>query len=170
MDMKSKDLQALIIHLSTGRNVRRGEVYDKMYSLHNDIYADGGSEFIERWEDVNTRCGSCIRRTHTNLMKHFHKYMYSEDMDIVLKDIHPQGGKPLFRWKTDEEKKAVKAAEASDAVVAPKDADEGKAKWEGILQEGESPRQAYQRVVGKKPFGGWDEDTLLEKILKHETE
>lgn len=162
---KKMKLEDLILHLSTGATVRRGPVFDEMFRVHNEIYDSGvESKYIKSRENVSTRCGSCIRRCQTNLLKHYYEYMWEEGCGLKLRMVDPQGGKPLF--VRDENKENDSGAEASDEAVKAQDAYEDLPKWEDILAEGETPKDAYTRLMGKKPFHGWDDDTLLYK-LKH---
>lgn len=127
------NLEEFIVFLSSNRFVNKEPYKEKMYDLHNSYL--GKSEVIKRWEDKASRCGSCVRRTQTNLLKHYQTHLFNPKSNLELWKVDGQDGRPLFRVKAEEaevvetETKDGEVTESSnDTTSTPKQPSETKPK------------------------------------------
>lgn len=72
-----------------------------MFTVHNHFL--GKSDYIKKFEDMYSRCGTCIRRVQTNLLKHYKSAIWKEGSSkLELRMIDNQDGRPLFMLKAEE--------------------------------------------------------------------
>ena len=93
------ELEKLVLALSENRFAINNPLRSEMFEQHN-TWLKGDSRFIKRWENVNNRCGSCIRRTQTNLLKHYYDAVWDESSSLELRVIDSQDGRPVFKKKS----------------------------------------------------------------------
>ena len=112
-------IEELVLELSRVRFANQEPLRTQMFEQHNAWLKDD-SRFIRRWENVKSRCGTCIRRTQTNLLKHYYDAVWSSDSGLELWKVDGQDGRPLFKKKEIVEKAVVSEAEmeqGSEAVL-----------------------------------------------------
>ena len=116
-DASLTDVERLVLELSTVRFANQEPLRSRMFVLHND-WLKTESRFIKRWENVMSRCGSCIRRVQTNVLKHYYDAIWSKDSGLELWKVDGQDGRPLFRLKEVAEKSVVAEAEMKQGSEA----------------------------------------------------
>ena len=92
------ELEKLVLALSETRFASGEPLRSQMFEQHNAWLKDNG-RFIRRWENVKSRCGTCIRRTQTNLLKHYYDVIWNESSNLELRVLDPQDGRPVFKKK-----------------------------------------------------------------------
>ena len=108
-----KRIEDLVLQLSKVRFANQEPLRSEMFEQHN-VWLKDNSRFIRRWENVKSRCGSCIRRTQTNLLKHYYDAVWNSDSGLELWKVDSQDGRPLFKMKevVVPEQEMVKESEA----------------------------------------------------------
>ena len=91
-------LEKLVLALSETRFAAGEPLRSQMFEQHNAWLKDNG-RFIRRWENVKSRCGTCIRRTQTNLLKHYYDVIWNESSNLELRVLDSQDGRPVFKKK-----------------------------------------------------------------------
>lgn len=91
-------LEKLVLALSENRFAAGEPLRSQMFEQHNAWLKDNG-RFIRRWENVKSRCGTCIRRTQTNLLKHYYDVIWNESSNLELRVLDSQDGRPVFKKK-----------------------------------------------------------------------
>ena len=91
-------LEKLVLALSENRFAASEPLRSQMFEQHNAWLKDDG-RFIRRWENVKSRCGTCIRRTQTNLLKHYYDVIWDESSSLELRVLDSQDGRPVFKKK-----------------------------------------------------------------------
>lgn len=91
-------LEKLVLALSENRFAASEPLRSQMFEQHNAWLKDNG-RFIRRWENVKSRCGTCIRRTQTNLLKHYYDVIWNESSNLELRVLDSQDGRPVFKKK-----------------------------------------------------------------------
>jgi len=92
------ELEKLVLALSETRFASGEPLRSQMFEQHNAWLKDNG-RFIRRWENVKSRCGTCIRRTQTNLLKHYYDVIWDESSNLELRVLDSQDGRPVFKKK-----------------------------------------------------------------------
>lgn len=92
------ELEKLVLALSETRFASGESLRSQMFEQHNAWLKDNG-RFIRRWENVKSRCGTCIRRTQTNLLKHYYDVVWDESSSLEIRVIDSQDGRPVFKKK-----------------------------------------------------------------------
>ena len=92
------ELEKLVLALSETRFAAGEPLRSQMFEQHNAWLKDNG-RFIRRWENVKSRCGTCIRRTQTNLLKHYYDVVWDESSSLEIRVIDSQDGRPVFKKK-----------------------------------------------------------------------
>lgn len=92
--------EEFMVKLSTERFVNKYPYKYVMFTVHNQFL--GKSNYIKRFEDMYSRCGSCIRRVQTNLLKHYKDAIWDENCTLEVRMVDNQDGRPLFRVKAEE--------------------------------------------------------------------
>jgi len=92
------ELEKLVLALSETRFASGEPLRSQMFEQHNAWLKDNG-RFIRRWENVKSRCGTCIRRTQTNLLKHYYDVVWDESSSLEIRVIDSQDGRPVFKKK-----------------------------------------------------------------------
>ena len=92
------ELEKLVLALSETRFAVSEPLRSQMFEQHNAWLKDNG-RFIRRWENVKSRCGTCIRRTQTNLLKHYYDVIWDESSNLELRVLDSQDGRPVFKKK-----------------------------------------------------------------------
>jgi len=92
------ELEKLVLALSETRFASGEPLRSQMFEQHNAWLKDNG-RFIRRWENVKSRCGTCIRRTQTNLLKHYYDVIWDESSSLELRVLDSQDGRPVFKKK-----------------------------------------------------------------------
>ena len=92
-------LEKLVLALSETRFASGEPLRSQMFEQHNAWLKDNG-RFIRRWENVKSRCGTCIRRTQTNLLKHYYDVVWNESSSLEIRVIDSQDGRPVFKKKS----------------------------------------------------------------------
>ena len=92
------ELEKLVLALSETRFAAGEPLRSQMFEQHNAWLKDNG-RFIRRWENVKSRCGTCIRRAQTNLLKHYYDSVWDESSSLELRVIDSQDGRPVFKKK-----------------------------------------------------------------------
>ena len=93
------ELEKLVLALSETRFAAGEPLRSQMFEQHNAWLKDNG-RFIRRWENVKSRCGTCIRRTQTNLLKHYYDVVWNESSSLEIRVIDSQDGRPVFKKKS----------------------------------------------------------------------
>jgi len=115
------NLEVMVLKLSQVRFANSQPLKSQMYDLHNSFL--GKSKYIKKWEDKNSRCGSCIRRVQTNILKHYYNEVFNEDSELELRTIDGQDGRPLFRVKAEEAKVVEEVKEKEGEEVNKEEED-----------------------------------------------
>lgn len=118
VEIKITELEELILELSDTRFAVSEPLRGKMFKQHNDWW-QGGSSVIKKWENVRSRCGTCIRRTQTNLLKHYHSEIWNEDSGLEVRMIDPQDGRPVFKLKPYKAEEVIKDEVVEEPVAKP---------------------------------------------------
>lgn len=106
--------EEFMLMLSNKRFINKHPHKHAMFEVHNSFL--GKSDYIKRFEEKNSRCGSCIRRVQTNLLKHFKSAIWKEDSSsLELRMIDNQDGRPIFRVKAKEAEVVSDTANGEDA-------------------------------------------------------
>jgi len=92
------ELEKLVLALSETRFAASEPLRSEMFEQHNAWLKYNG-RFIRRWENVKSRCGTCIRRTQTNLLKHYYDVVWDESSSLEIRVIDSQDGRPVFKKK-----------------------------------------------------------------------
>ena len=92
------ELEKLVLALSETRFASGEPLRSQMFEQHNAWLKENG-RFIRRWENVKSRCGTCIRRTQTNLLKHYYDVVWNESSSLEIRVIDSQDGRPVFKKK-----------------------------------------------------------------------
>lgn len=92
------ELEKLVLALSETRFASGEPLRSQMFEQHNAWLKENG-RFIRRWENVKSRCGTCIRRTQTNLLKHYYDVVWDESSSLEIRVIDSQDGRPVFKKK-----------------------------------------------------------------------
>jgi hypothetical protein len=92
------ELEKLVLALSETRFAAGEPLRSQMFEQHNAWLKDNG-RFIRRWENVKSRCGTCIRRAQTNLLKHYYDSVWDESSSLEIRVIDSQDGRPVFKKK-----------------------------------------------------------------------
>ena len=68
-----------IFYELAGGDLPKGALKERMFSYYNSLV--GKSEFIRKWENPKTSCGSCIQRVKTSLWKFYHTLPEEEKLE-----------------------------------------------------------------------------------------
>jgi len=87
--------ELLVLELSQTNRLPSGELKERLFDKYEEIH-NAGSELARNKENRNTKCGSCIRRVRTAVMRHFQRYEWQDNGRLVLRTIDTLDKRPIY--------------------------------------------------------------------------